>query len=164
MKTLLVYGTKYGCTEKCAQMLKEKLSGDIDLINLKTSSTVDLSKYNKVIIGGSIYIGQIQKEVKAFCSQNMDLLKEKNLGLFTCCMGEGQRAEEQLNAVFPKELLDLAVAKEFFGGEFIFKKMGFIDKLIVKKVSKITKDTTNIYEENISRFAEVMNNVKVEHN
>lgn len=158
MKTLIAYATKYGCTERCAAALSEKISGDVELCNLKGVKAVDLSQYDRVIVGGSVYMGKIQKEVKEFCSKNLSRLTDKKTGLFICCMGEGEVAETELNSSFPQELLSNAVAKEYFGGEFILTKMNALDRLIVKKVSKTDKDISNILEDNINRFAQMMNN------
>lgn len=158
MNTLIVYATKHGCTENCAAILSEKLMGKVDLCNLKIVKAVDFSQYDKVIIGGSIYMGKIQKEVSKFCSKNFNLLKHKKVGLFICCMRE-DIAEMQLNNSFQQELLSNAVVKEFFGGEFIFKKMNVIERFIVKRVSKIDKDISNILAENINKFAQSMNSV-----
>ncbi|KAB3532814.1 flavodoxin domain-containing protein [Alkaliphilus serpentinus] len=157
MKTLIVYGTKYGCTEGCAKDLAKEVTGEVELCNLKNSKPADLEKYDKVIIGGSIVMGGIQKEVTEFCSTNLETLKGKKLGLFICCMRDGETAETQFNSAFPKELVEAATIKGYFGGEFILKKMTFIDKLIVKKVAKVSSDTSNILKENIHKFAEKMN-------
>jgi len=59
MNILIAYATKYGCTEKCAAVLSEKLTGKVDLCNLKGGRASDLTQYEKVIIGGSIYMGKI---------------------------------------------------------------------------------------------------------
>ncbi len=157
MKTLIAYGTKYGCTEECAKKLAVKLNGTVDLKNIKTKKDIDISQYDKVIIGGSIYMGKIQKEVSAFSLKNLDILKDKKIGLFICCMREGEIADTELNDSFPEELLTKAISKESFGGEFILKKMSFMDRMIVKKVSKIDKDTSTISEKTIDRFAQAMN-------
>ncbi len=157
MNTLIVYATKYGCTENCVKDLAKKLTGKVVYFNLKSGNAPDLSQYDKIIVGGSIYIGRIQKEVSDFCSKNLDGLKTKKTGFFICCMRDGAIAESELNDAFPKELLAAAAAKDCFGGEFIFSKMNFLDKLIVKKVSKINKDTSNILTENINSFASIMN-------
>jgi menaquinone-dependent protoporphyrinogen oxidase len=157
MKTLIAYATKYGCTEKCAKALSEKLTGEVRLCNLKTERDIEISEYDKVIVGGSIRIGKIQKEVKEFCSKNLNELLNKKVGLFICCMADNEAAEKQLKDSFPKGLLDNAIVKENFGGEFILQKMNFFDRLIVKKAAKIDKDTSNIYNENIDRFANAMN-------
>lgn len=159
MNTLIAYATKHGCTEKCASILSEKLTGEVELYNLKEIKNVDISKYDKVIIGGSIYIGKIQKEVSDFSLTRLNQLKEKKVGLFICGMREGKTAETELKDSFPTELYSMATARGVFGGEFIFKKMNFFERLIVKKVSKVEKDVSNISEENINEFAELMNNV-----
>ncbi|NLY38245.1 MAG: hypothetical protein GX044_02975 [Firmicutes bacterium] len=65
METLIAYSTRYGCVEKCAKMLAEKLDGKVTLVNL-LKMRVDPAPYERVIVGGSIYIGKIQKEVRDF--------------------------------------------------------------------------------------------------
>lgn len=155
MKTAIIYTTKYGCSQKCAKILRDKLGGEVDLYNLKTRNTIDLSQYQRIIIGGSIYMGRIQKEVRTFSIENQDRLKDKKLGLFICCMREGEEAQKQLEESFPQELIERAVAVEYFGGEFVFDKMSFMDSFIAKKVAKINKDTSNISEEKIYKFCEI---------
>lgn len=158
MNTIIAYSTKYGCTEKCVMLLSKKLTGIVELYNLGDKKDIDLSQYDKVIIGGSIYAGKIRKEVSEFCSKNINALKEKKIGLFVCGMLI-EKADIELNDSFPQELLSNATAKDFFGGEFIFKKMNLIDRLIVNKVTKINKDTLSILEDKITGFAYLMNGV-----
>lgn len=157
MKTLIVYATKYGCTENCAKILAGKIRGTVVLQNLKESTPNNLEEYQSIIIGGSVYMGQIQKEVTEFCTKNLETIKSKKAGVFVCCMREGELAENQLNTLFPKELLQVAVAKDYFGGEFTINKMSFMHKLITKVVAKTNKNTSNILHENINRFSELMN-------
>ncbi|HOL16654.1 MAG TPA: flavodoxin domain-containing protein [Bacillota bacterium] len=156
MKTIVVYATRYGCTEKCAGMLAEKLGGEVELCNLKRDRVDDLSAYDRVVIGGSIYIGKIQKEVTAFCTKHLNELKEKQVGLFICCMSE-EAAEKQLHSSFPPELLARASARGCFGGEFIFGRMKGLDRFIAKKVSKAEQDVFRIDETRIAEFARTLN-------
>ena len=157
MNTLIVYASKYGCTEKCAELLSKELIGKVDIINLKRVNDIDISKYEKIIIGGSIYIGKIQKEVSVFCSKNLDKLKEKRIGLFICGMQEGETINIEFSQNFDPELIRITDVKEHFGGEFIFDKMNFMEKIIVKKISKVTSNKSNILKNNIHKFAQVMN-------
>lgn len=157
MNTLIVYASKYGCTEKCARLVSKELKDKVDIIDLKSARGIDILKYDNVIIGGSIYIGRIQKEVTEFCLKNLDKLKEKRIGLFICGMQEGETINTELNQNFNSELINIAVAKENFGGEFIFDKMNFMEKLIVKKVSKVSSNKSNILMDNIHKFAQAMN-------
>ncbi|WP_438446099.1 flavodoxin domain-containing protein [Gorillibacterium sp. sgz5001074] len=156
MRTLIVYATKYGCTEKCAGLLKHELapSGEVDCVNLKKMGLPDLSRYDRVIIGGSIYAGGIQKEVRSFCATHLPVLLQKRIGLFICCMQEGETAERELLQSFPAELAAHASAKEPFGGEFIFKRMSLLDRFIAWKVAKIETDTSTLSEEKIRRFTQ----------
>ena len=159
MKTLIVFSSKHGCTEKCTDFLAKELKDKPDIINLKNCKDIDLSLYDKVIIGGSIYIGKIQKEVSEFCSKNLDLLKEKEIGLFICGMQEGETINNEIIENFPPELINIAVTKSHFGGEFNFDKMSFFEKLIVKIISKTNSSKSNILSDNIHNFAEAINSV-----
>lgn len=156
MSILIVYATKYGCTEKCAKKLSEKLNEEVELCNLNKAKKSNFSDYDKIIIGGSIYIGKIQKQVSEFCQKNLEALKHKKIGLFICGMN-ADGVDTQIRSFYPEELIKNAVIAENFGGEFIFSKMNFLEKVIVKKVSKIDKDTSNILEDNIDKLAEKMN-------
>ncbi|MDR7855024.1 flavodoxin domain-containing protein [Tissierella sp.] len=159
MSTLIVYASKYGCTEKCVELLSKKLYGEIEIMNLKKVRDIDISRYEKIIIGGSIYIGRIQKEVTEFCSKSLEELKKKRIGLFICGMQEGDTINTQLNQNFNPALIEIADAKECFGGEFTFDKMTFIEKFIVKKVSKVTSNKSNISQDNIHKFAQAINSI-----
>lgn len=152
MKTLIIYATKYGCTEKCANILAKELGNDVKLVNIKFESNVDVTDYDTVIIGGSVYIGKIQKEISEFCKNNINKLKEKNIGLFICAMQE-EMIETEINQNFLPELLIKAKSIKHFGGEFLLDKMGLMDKIIVKKVAKVTTNKSNILTENIKKFA-----------
>lgn len=156
MKTLIVYGTKYGTVEKCINLLKNKLYGEVVIVNIKKDSIPELTQFNTVIIGGSIYAGQIQKGIKNFCIKDVDRLKNKKLGLFICGMND-KDVETQINNVFPEELTEKAVVKEHFGAEVTFKKMNFFERFIMKKITKSDKDISKISDENISRFANLIN-------
>ncbi|MDD7794809.1 flavodoxin domain-containing protein [Clostridium sp. 'White wine YQ'] len=157
MKTLIVYSTKHGFTEKCAQILEQSLDGEVQKLDLTKGGEADLSKYDKIIIGGSIYMGQILKEVKTFCTKNLDTLKNKKVAFFICGMRDGAEAEQEINMAYPKELLETSITKGFFGGEFTFSKLNFLERFIVKKVTKSDKDSSTLSKENIDKFAKIIN-------
>lgn len=157
MSTLIVYSTKYGTTEKCAKKLAEKITGKMELFKLNANATPDLSPYDTIILGGSMYIGQIQKEMKDFYTKNLNILRGKTIGLFACGMRENEEAKIQLELAYPKELSDIAITQECFGGEFLLEKMNFFEKFIVKNVSKIKQSQSKIINENIDSFAYKIN-------
>jgi len=170
MKTLIAYATKHGTTEKCALMLTGKLKGTVETCNLMKNAAPNPAEYDRIIIGGSIYAGRIQKEVTEFCSRNLEELKNKELGLFICCMFI-DKGEEQLNNSFPRELLDIASVKESFGGEMRYSSMSFLEKsltrMVLKSAAKTDKNLVgiNVKEdfsllsiENIDKFSARFNN------
>lgn len=161
MNTLIVYATKYGCAKKCAEIMSKELNGKVETIDLKKVKDIDLSQYQNIIIGGSIYMGRIQKEVTGFCSNNLEKLKEKHIGLYICGMQEGEAAITEISQNFSPELLNIAVVKESFGGEFVLDKMNFMEKLIVKKVAKVTSNTSNLNEDVLHKFTQKMNSISL---
>ncbi|MEN8117436.1 MAG: flavodoxin domain-containing protein, partial [Bacteroidota bacterium] len=112
-----------------------------------------------VIIGGSIHAGQIQKRIKEFSIKNLDELQTKELGLFICCMEEGEKAHTQLMEAYPEELHNHAKAATYFGGEFDFEKMNFFQRMIIKKVAHVENNVSKIDHEAIKKFSRKMDRV-----
>jgi len=145
--------TRHGCAEKAAHSIRSIVGGDTDLVNLRNKRRVDISVYDTVIIGGSIHAGMIQKRVRKFCEKNKEMLLQKRLGLYLCCMYEGETAEKQFGDAFEEKLRRHAVATGLFGGEFDFTKMNFIERKIVTKIADITESISRIDEDAIRQFA-----------
>jgi len=156
MKTVIIYATRHGCTEKCAHVLKGKLDGTSEVINIKKVSKIDMHEYETIIIGGSIHIGKIQKKIKKFCQHNLDILSKKKLGLFVCCMEEGETAHKQFQKAYPEALIQHASATGIFGGEFNFERMIFIEKAMIKKVAQTDKNIFKLSKESIQKFVKDM--------
>lgn len=154
MATIVIYMTKHGTTEKIVSILKSKLDNQVDEVcNLK-SQKCDISKYDDIIIGGSIHAGQVQSKIKKFCKNHESDLLNKKLGLFITCMEESESKLEFLKNSFPENLLNHAVVTGIFGGEFNFDKMNFVEKAIIKKITGFTTSKSRIDEKEIAEFAE----------
>jgi menaquinone-dependent protoporphyrinogen oxidase len=95
--------------------------------------------------------------VKDYCAKNLEVLKNKRLGLFLCCMEEGPKAEVQFAGAFPEVLIGAATTKSLFGGEFDFDRMNWLEKAIIKKISKIDASVSKIKEQAILDFAAALN-------
>lgn len=135
MKTLIVYASSHGTTEKVANFIREKLdSTTTQVVNLKKMSKIDLSGYETIIIGGSIHAGGIQSEMKKFIKENTINLMEKRVALFLCCMNEKEEQTE-LNNNYPELLRNHSTYNAIVGGEYIFERMNFIEKFLVRKIA-----------------------------
>jgi menaquinone-dependent protoporphyrinogen oxidase len=153
MNTLIVYMTSHGCAEKSAMILKDLLGGEVSICNLKNDKVPLLGPFDNVIVGGSIHASRVQKKVKEFCNVNEGILLEKKLGLYLCHMEEGEKALKQFEDAYPENLRKKAVAHGLFGGAFDFDKMNFFEKVIVKKVAKVTESISRLDESKIQDFA-----------
>lgn len=155
MRTLIVYASKYGCTEKAVNRLADYLGEGTQLLNLinEDAKIIKLEEYDTVAVGGSIYAGNIQKEVKKFCSENINILLQKQLGLFICC-GFSEKVEEQLENSFANKLLEHAAVTGYFGYEFNFDRMGLMSRFMVKTLAKVKENKSEIKHENIKEFVD----------
>jgi menaquinone-dependent protoporphyrinogen oxidase len=128
--------------------------------NILTDQISSLDAFDQVIIGGSIYMGQINKKLKAYCESNKEAIAAKRLGLFLCC-GLPENFEQTLSNAFPAELIERAVVKECFGGQLRTEIMKGPDRLITNMMKKAaakqgTPEASKI-PENIKRLADGMN-------
>ena len=160
MKTIIIFGSTYGYTKECMNKLVEQLKGEVVLVNVGTDTIPPIDKFDNVIMGGSIYMGQIQKKVKAFCASNVDLLKNKRLGLFLCC-GLPENFEQNIKNAFPEELVKKAIAIESFGGELKIEKMKLVHRILTgvmkKAAAKEGKEPIKQMPENITKLAAIIN-------
>mgnify|MGYP001228413732 CR=1 FL=1 len=151
MKTLIVYVSKHGTTEKVANIIKEKLdSTTVQTVNLKSKIKIDLSNYETIIIGGSIHAGSIQSEIKKFIKDNTITLMQKKVALFLCCMNENEEQEE-FNNNYPELLRNHSTYNAIVGGEYVFEKMNFIEKFLVRKISGVSSTLSKL------RYTEIDN-------
>ncbi|ULT59191.1 flavodoxin domain-containing protein [Neobacillus drentensis] len=162
MKSLIVYCSSHGTTEKVVGILSEHLAGEVVSVDLKRDKTIiDLNDYDTVIIGGSIHAGMIQRRIKKFIQTHHHELLEKDLGLFLVCMRQGELAVEQFNNAYPQDLRKNSVALGLFGGEFLVSEMNFFERQVVKKVDGITADQSKLDMDAIMEFASRFNDLKM---
>lgn len=158
MKTIILYMSKHGTTEKVALMLSELLMSDVEMINLRKNPNPDISQADMIVIGGSIHMGLIQKRIRKYCEKNEDVLTSKPLGLFMCCMEKGETAQHQLANAFPKLLRQHAKAIALPGGELLLGEMNFIEKAMVKKIVPNAWSRSNVENGEVTLFAQQLQN------
>jgi len=150
MKTLIVYATKYGATQKISEGIASRIDS-AELHDINSNAKVSLADYDCVIIGSPLTAGMIRKEIKEFAGKNINELKSKRLGIFVSGLQESGEAE-YLRKNFPPDLLAAAKAKAFLGGIFDPEKCGRLARIAIKAASKLDKYTSTIDEEKIDRF------------
>ncbi len=140
MKTLIAYSTTLGCTEQCASKLKDDLVDDVEMVRISRRRKYNLQQYDTIIVGGSIHEGMIQRSVHKFCETSLEVLLQKQVGLFVCCMDPDADEQALIDQAFPDELIKHALASGFFGGELNIKKMNLLQKIMTRKAARLQKE------------------------
>lgn len=154
MKGIIIYATRYGCTEKAVKLLQRKIPGGTESVNIGKEKAPDLSLYDTVILGGPIYVGKTLKVLTDFMQQNLEALKKKKLALFLCAGEQDpQKKEALLTGAFPEELYKIAFMREIFGGELNWEKLDFMTKFMLRLVKGIKEGYSRLSEEKIIKFA-----------
>ena len=154
MSSLILFASRHGSVANAALILAGIIDSEVLVAQFGMDEIPDISRFDSVMIGGSIYIGKVQKEVKAFCESNIDELNGKNLGIFICAGEENpEKRETTLKGNFPSLLLDSANAKGWFGREVHIEDMGFLEKLALRFAKGTRRSYSDLREENIKEFA-----------
>jgi menaquinone-dependent protoporphyrinogen oxidase len=159
MKILIAYATRYGTTEKCAQILGsilEEKSHDVDVVDLKKSRKIDLEEYDIVVVGGSFMMSKMNSIVRRFVNRNLNKLLNMKTGIFMC--GVDEKWEEEIKKGFPEELIHKASAKGYFGFEMLWDRMAPFYRNMLQKEFKTTETVSKVKEDNIKKFADEITN------
>ena len=153
MKTLILYATKYGAAAEIARRIADKL-GDADTHDLK-NPVPDIAEYDCIIIGSSIYAGAFRKEVKGFFAQNERELLQKKLGVFASGMSKGD-GDKVFAENIPDKIKQTVKATALLGGIFDPTKANFMERFIMKIVTKQSGHVERIDDNKIENFVKEM--------
>jgi menaquinone-dependent protoporphyrinogen oxidase len=157
MSALIVYRTRYGTAGKCAGLLRDRLSAECHLADLKREREPTIEPHDTVIIGGSIYGGTIQREVVSFCDNHREALVQRKVGLFLCCLYQGEKARHQIHATYPSWLVAHAAVMSSFGGEIEIAQLSLLDRLVVRNLFGYKHDMSLLDMGELERFAQALN-------
>jgi len=155
MKTIILYATKYGAAAEIARRVAAYI--DSATVHDLKHPAPNLTGYDCVIVGSSVYAGIFRKEARTFLSQSADVLPQKKLGLFVSGMSSGE-AQKVFEVNVPKEVMQSAKAAVFLGGIFDPKKTNFLERFIMKIATKHSEYTDKIDNAKIKEFAELITN------
>ena len=85
---------------------------------MSKNKIIDLDKFDRIIIGGSIHAGSANRKTQTFCKKNLDVLLTKELGLYICSVEKGEKGVVQFNKTYPEKLRKHAKSIGLLGYEF----------------------------------------------
>ena len=139
MKTLIIYGTRYGATagtsEEVARVLREE-GFNVEVANAKKEKIRDISEYELVIVASGMKMGKWTGEAGDFLKDFRKELEQKKLAIFVSTMKTVSEREGKSDDVAEMRKVALEdkvaqynlhpIALGFFGGVLDFSKMGFL--------------------------------------
>ena len=135
MKTLIVYASTYGYTEEMVNKMVKESNYELESVNVLKNKSIDLSKYENIILGSCIYVGQINKELKKFIDHQHDILMQKKLGIFLACAFEEQ-FNTHLKSNFPADIMNHSELNINLGGKLQKDKLNFAHRVLVNMIEK----------------------------
>ncbi len=154
--SLIIYSSTDGHTKIiCSRIIDFSKVGNITkMISLKEAKGVDLSKFDKIIIGASIRYGKHSKELYNFIKVNQNILNNKETSFFSVnVVARKQEKNTPDTNPYIKKFLTISKWKPkkiaVFAGKVDYPNYGFFDKYIIKFIMFLTNgptDTSKSYE------------------
>ena len=132
-KTLVIYNSKYGYTERYAQWLAEALHADI--CKNKNLKDAQWKNYSTIIFGSSIYAGK--NKGANMLVKYYEQIKDKTVALFTVGMYDTNSKEnivginKELNKVITPEIRERIKIFHLRGG-IDCQNLSFVHKMMMK--------------------------------
>ncbi len=153
---LIIFSSTGGHTKIICERIRNFLNDGnlIELLSLEDVKKVDLSNFEKIIIGASIRYGKHSKELYKFINLNKNILNKKKCAFFSVNV-VARKLEKNTAETNPYINKFLKISKwkpnkiSVFAGKVDYPSYNFFDKYIIKFIMFITNgptDTSQSYE------------------
>lgn len=133
MKTLIVYKSQHGATKQYAEWIHEEVK-DSDLFEADYFNTSNINKYSNIIIGSSVYGGQMAS--LPFLTANFDNIKDKKIFFFTVGLIPASNGmSKKMFETIPAEIRE-KIEYIKLPGQITYMKPNFIQRWIFKTFLK----------------------------
>ena len=154
--TLIIYSSTDGHTETICKRILNFLNNknETKIMSLDDATKLDLSIFNKIIIGASIRYGKHSKKLYKFITSNKNVLDQKQ-GIFFSVNVVARKLEKNTPETNPyiQKFLKISNWKPkkigVFAGRVDYPNYGFFDKYVIKFIMFLTNgptDTSQSYE------------------
>ncbi|MFT5789352.1 MAG: menaquinone-dependent protoporphyrinogen oxidase [Shewanella sp.] len=172
---LIVYSSVHGQTRKISAYLEQKLialGNQVQAVNI--TDNIDLTEFDKVIIGASIRHGKHNPTVYDFIEANQSALEQKATSFFSVNLVarkplKNTAATNPYMQAFIEKSPWLPTLTEVFGGNLNYPSYGIVDRSIIRFIMWMTKgptaaDTNIEYTDwlKVDTYADKVNQLSVE--
>ncbi|QMS84817.1 flavodoxin domain-containing protein [Candidatus Xianfuyuplasma coldseepsis] len=129
MKTIILYETRTGFTEECAQNMHKHIPGSV----LKDIHEEDysLEDFDTVLVGAPIYVGEIEHYTSRFFQRKKRKLMDKRLGIFCAGMNTAEFNLAVQTSLPPDIFYHAQIVH--CGGKIDYKSLSLKDKFTVRR-------------------------------
>ena len=154
--TLIIYSSTDGHTETICKRISNFLDNknETKIMSLDDATKLDLSTFDKIIIGASIRYGKHSKKLYRFITLNKKILDQKQ-SIFFSVNVVARKLEKNTPETNPyiKKFLKISNWRPkkigVFAGRVDYPNYGFFDKYVIKLIMFLTNgptDTSQSYE------------------
>ncbi|MFA6312683.1 MAG: menaquinone-dependent protoporphyrinogen IX dehydrogenase [Sterolibacterium sp.] len=148
---LIIYSTTDGHTLRICQRLRqviEQQSHRVTLCSIKDWRAIDLSEFDKIVIGASIRYGKHSPLVADFVTRNEELLDSKANAFFSVNVVARKPEKNQPNTnpyllKFLRKISWKPKQLAVFAGKIDFPKYRFFDRLMIRFIMWMTNGPTH---------------------
>lgn len=175
MKVLCLYSSREGQTKKILQYIDTTLNDcECDIQDLHLLGKVDLSSYDRVLIGASIRYGHLNKKLYQFIDENVEQLNQHQVA-FMCVNLTARKEDEGKDTPEGSAYIKTFLSKSpwqplligVFAGALYYPRYNWIDRMMIKFIMSMTggeTDTSKEIEytnwEKVTLFAEKLRDMK----
>ena len=148
--SLIIYSSTDGHTKTiCERIINfSNDKNSVKILSLNEAAKIDLSEFNKIIIGASIRYGKHSKKLYNFIENNKIILDQKESSFFSVNVvaRKSEKNSPETNPYIKKFLKISKWAPKkvgVFAGKVDYPNYGFFDKYIIKLIMFITKGPTD---------------------
>ena len=153
---LIIYSSTDGHTKIICERIRNFLDdgNSAKLLSIEDVKKIDLSNFEKIVIGASIRYGKHSKELYKFINLNKNILEQKKSAFFSVNV-VARKPEKNTAETNPYINKFLKISKwkpgkvSVFAGKVDYPSYNFFDKYIIKFIMFITNgptDTSRSYE------------------
>lgn len=171
-KILIIYSTTDGHTIEICQEIQsilEQQENTVELISVHDAVDIDLSQYEKLVIGASIRYGKHNKSVIDFINRQQKKLDDMPAAFFSVNVvarkpNKGRPDNNPYMQKFLQQISWQPTEMEVFAGKIDYQKYRFFDRQMIRLIMYITKGPTDLNSVNdftnwdqVRSFAGVIN-------
>ena len=168
-KILMIYSTTDGQTKKVLERIKVELAdSDVEIAPISRANELELTAFDKVVLGASIRYGKHKPEVFDFVKKQKKILEGKETYFFSVNV-VARKPNKNTPATNPymKKFLEKTAWKpdfiEVFAGMVNYPKYNFLDRNIIRFIMYITNGPTDVSQcheftdwESVKRFGKLI--------